>query len=820
MEIREAIHLALDGECTLFLGAGFSLGCRDQDGKPLPTGRDLAAELRADLVDYPDDVAEVEDDLADLADLYEDLLGADRLRTKLTRRFSVSSVSVPQREIARIPWRRVYTTNFDDAFEVASKQVQVLTRGVTPSDDLRGLVSSERACIHLHGRVGDSGEATVVDQLRLSQKAYAGTSVTDRPFAALFRRDMRQSRAVFFVGYSLDDLDIERVMTELDAPNERTFFVVGPAPLRKTVRKCTRFGSVVKQSTETFAVDVAAAREAHAQFPRAERVWLSLSLWPTPPTDTREATDDDIAQLLLYGAADSGLVHHAVADGNSAYLIPRTALVAVVESFRGKTRFCVVTSDIGNGKTIFAESVSAALTQRGWKVYWANDSDNETLSEIDAVGATGQDALVVVDGYRSWTPHLEGLLEGLPATVRLLFTERSAVHDARALDLNRTLERFGAIAEYSLDYLDDSEVQAVTGRLAAQGLWGEMAAQHASRLFDYVVHDCDRQLHLVLLNVLESPTIRERLHQIAKALGTPGELTDAIVTLLIFRVLGLSMSPGVLADVWDARALTSGSLAKVPSLQALVKVERGQFSLRSPLTARHILREIEDGKRLGLLLLKLARTFHDMRNVSRQHWEAYTLLHRFSTLQKVLPQHRQMEECIRFYERAKAFPASGGDPLFWLQYAIAMLFHGELDRSGKYFNTAYALAKKRGMNTFQIDNHYARYRLELAIATSNTERAYEQYVHARAHIVLEMRGVANRHYPYRVAARIGEFWERHRSNLSDSQRNDVVGTAREVLERVGRLEERLRAHPDVRRCVDALRGVAGNAPAYDLMSRG
>lgn len=116
------------GRVILFLGAGASVGCNSNDGKPAaPLGGQLKNELvtLAALDDAEDD------DLQDIYCAAQKILGA-QLQKHLEERYSDLKPANSLLELAKYPWPRIYTTNIDDAMHqalVINSSQKIMPRG-------------------------------------------------------------------------------------------------------------------------------------------------------------------------------------------------------------------------------------------------------------------------------------------------------------------------------------------------------------------------------------------------------------------------------------------------------------------------------------------------------------------------------------------------------------------------------------------------------------------------------------------------------------------------------------------------------------------
>src|SRR6266567_7823311 len=117
MEIGEAIAHALEGRSLLFTGSGFSRGALNLRDGEFKTAFQLAEHF-ARIAKLPSGVA-----LDDAAEEIVDAFGPDRLIEELEREFTTKRLLPGHSQIARIPWKRVYSTNYDNLLETAYSEV-------------------------------------------------------------------------------------------------------------------------------------------------------------------------------------------------------------------------------------------------------------------------------------------------------------------------------------------------------------------------------------------------------------------------------------------------------------------------------------------------------------------------------------------------------------------------------------------------------------------------------------------------------------------------------------------------------------------------
>jgi hypothetical protein len=131
----------------------------------------------------------------------------------------------------------------------------------------------------------------------------------------------------------------------------------------------------------------------------------------------------------------------------------------------------------------------------------------------------------------------------------------------------------------------------------------------------------------------------------------------------------------------------------------------------------------------------------------------------------------------------------------------------EFDRSKNYFDAAYAFAAKSNFDTFQIDNHYARWLIRNAIRVGDPDQAMDAFNQAHRTVAIQIQS-DRRAYPFRVAYEYQRFWGTFRGQLTADQAREVRVAAREVLTRIDALPEHRQAEVSVKRCAQAMRAIA------------
>ena len=140
MNLQEGIEFALSRKSVLFVGAGFSVDAQNLRGGKFKTGRKLAkhlAELSGITGDQLDEI-----NLHYAAEEYLAVNGKDKLIDELQNEFTAKVITSSQSSVASIPWKRIYTTNYDDVLEKAYEDIGKKLVPVTISDNVRNIPST------------------------------------------------------------------------------------------------------------------------------------------------------------------------------------------------------------------------------------------------------------------------------------------------------------------------------------------------------------------------------------------------------------------------------------------------------------------------------------------------------------------------------------------------------------------------------------------------------------------------------------------------------------------------------------------------------
>jgi len=248
----------MQGNCTLFVGAGFSLDAVNFLDQKLR----LADKLKEFLLTKIGET-DFNTDLMTASREYLRKKGDHELIKVLKEEFTIKETSPAQDFILSLPWRRIYTTNYDDVVEVSSKKngtpIECISLDKNPLD----YKNKRGKCICLNGSIRQLNPDTLYKQFKLTNVSYLTTEFAESGWITLFRDDLAHSDLIFFIGFSMKgDLDIQRIVYNLSI-KEKTQFIIWEKETQRSIAELADFGKIYPIGVSTFSQKLS---EAYDEF--------------------------------------------------------------------------------------------------------------------------------------------------------------------------------------------------------------------------------------------------------------------------------------------------------------------------------------------------------------------------------------------------------------------------------------------------------------------------------------------------------------------------------------------------------------------------
>lgn len=703
----------------LFLGSGFSVEATNTVGKNPPVGDGLRKKFLK-LLELDETEAS---DLKDLAE-YAFQNGNDVLKL-LREQFTIANLSDSQAAILAQPWRRIYTTNYDDVVECFHR-----TSGTTPrpavysNEDPMAKQVRTGSIIHIHGYIHRMTPDNVMRQAVLSHRSYAEQAATSSPWWQQFERDIRSAENIFFVGYSLADFETASYLTRSDDLISKTHFILRANQNPIVRARIERYGNLHEIAVAGFAEEcdkaVVGKRPEHANMLK------SMSYFDVFPDDKIQSppTPIEIENLFTYGNFNTRKL--LATFPRAEYILPRLSLVETGIKYLSDSKTLIIHSKIGNGKTIFRNCLCMKLSEAGYSCFECKDDVTIPGQEVEFL-KTQSKPVIVFSNYDTAYASMH-LFRDMPDATRFVVEMNTGTLQVRRNEVLDTL--IGPVERLDVNQLQNVEIGELDTLLDRAGIASiDLQASFSD----------GAEIRDIVLSLYENDEVAAKIRALLTPLLQNFDFKKVLFSASILRALDLKTDPTFL------RAVT-----KVDSYAALSAVGESAYEFfdfthdrlepHSSLFSEYLVQSFLDpGELVGAiywLSAEAAQRMHEIGDLqSERHRDARHVLGMLLThrrLANFLKNHPNRDTMIEdLYERARSHKHISAEPLFWLQYSIFMQERREWSVAEKLMETAYRRGNERpGFQTYQLDTNSLSLLVDLEISdtTSDSVRRFERLV--------------------------------------------------------------------------------------------
>ena len=679
-----AVPTAFDpADSVLFLGSGFSRHAKNIRNTNVPTSRELKSEL-AKMVrvlpqDYP--LQTLADEVASREDL--------NLYQTLYELFTVTSLTTYQHNLLRLPWRRIYTTNYDDAVEFAHLQSKNAAPSFTYTDSKPPRLKAG-SIIHLHGAIRWATEENILQQLVLNEESYVRQHFEKSPWHEELERDRRFCDAFFFVGYSLSDYHISALLLQDPTSRDRTYFVNGRRGDSVFSNRVAQYGRVIAMQAEEFS-------QLCYRLPKPGSVANTSTLkafrYLDPFMDKKTLappTPVEILNLVTYGTFNYHRFLSAVSS--SSYVVPRQQTVDDAVRRLEHAPSLLIHSRLGNGKSIFLYSLAYKLSEIGYSCFLCRPTPMLLQRDLDVLKKLRRIALFF-DSHHSAIDLMDRLRE-LPARTRFIVAARSSTLDLRRHVFQRIFA--APLASLNLDRIDEEDKTAFKRILDRSGVRVQDLEQ--------VIRQ-SRNFREIVTTLYDNTVISKKIQQELGPLLEDRDSRNVLVATHLFKFIGEEATPSVLRDVTGSDPYSV--MIRFPGFaRDILGLDDPDLESKSALFSEYIIQrhvKTQDVTDCAYLILVAAVK----RKTNPRYQAVLSKLMRYSELSRALHRDPHRSDALaKLFAELSRDDTVNREPLFWLQYAILMRDREELLLAEGFIRTAYARAKDiPAFQTYQIDTY-------------------------------------------------------------------------------------------------------------------
>ena len=743
MDIKQALYQALKGNCVLFLGAGFSYEARNKFSKRFPSADELSSDIQKHLPTSDSPLLTLKESSEDYIDEY----GKEKLFNLISETFRTKATNKSYSSIASVNWRRIYTTNYDDLVETTYRAASRTINSLLMTDEPALMTLGDTTCLHLNGFVEKMALNKFNAEFKLTETSYLTRMFTNSKWKTIFNADLRECDYIFFIGYSLYDIDIELLLIENSEIRDKIIFITAPEPNSRLVKKLGKYGEVQKIGVAGFLDELEDAintwKDIKSDFSFTQ---LKKFISPAPQQDFKTS---DIVSLFLYGAENQALIKNAVLNKESGYYLFRSKIKDLDYDLRNNS--CVVVhSKLANGKTLFCLGALEYLIELGYTPFVLELGKEITVREIEELKKERK-PLLLIENYHRHLKNLE-LISSLNVDgIKLLLSSRTELHEI----YNEEITSLGwSQFDVDVNYLSNEEVDSLAKLMSTNGLFGENAKLSDEGKKTLLKNKLRREVSLILGEILQAPQITKRIEVLLDFVNKDSELEDCLLICAIASYLSYNLDSIDIQTLTSVRGVDGVKYFKNEIASQILEKSNSLVLLKNSVLAKLIIerKSASDPRRLLEFLVSLYQSLNRYSNGEPKYNSLMKDINVFSNLLKIFGL-KNVDLIDEFYERVRLYSDNSKNQHFWLQFAIAKLSIKDYSTAEKFIETTYSLAQGKNYNHDWVNCQYARLLIETSSTLSDNKERVERLKQAHALII----GQNNRHYPFRVANKYFDF---------------------------------------------------------------
>jgi len=802
MDYSKSLEVIIDGDAVLFLGSGASMFAYNKFNEELKSGKSFANYLYSLCNEDSED-----GDLLDAGQLAQKTLGESELIKVIQEQFIVKGYNDIYKQMYSVKWDSIFTTNYDNLVEQvisdSGEHISSFTLANNPESVNKNFI------LHINGYACDLDVSNYGKTFKLSKTDYYTDTFTDSKWHNTFVNKLRYTSALFFVGYSMYDLNIAKILISEPYLQERCFFITEPNPSNKIIRTFEPFGKIIDIGVQEFANNLEKKKKTYSPKTAKETVYsFELNQRLLEKDLKTEINAQDIFDLMVYGKYNHN-IHWSIKEDR--YLFPRTECDQIISSIKDGENNFLIEGNLGTGKTIILELLFKKLFENGIKAYKYIKNSNTELDDLKIIFKNEEPVAILIDNYSKNFDLIEMISNNKRESDILILTERTILNEINSHKLN-DFENYNVI---NIDILSEQSIYSLVSYTSKHGLLGERAGKDDHVNAFYVRDEIKGSLCDFLIEIIKSKSIKKRIESLYLELKRNEQARKLVLASLIFSKINIWFDVYLLKDIFPDIDFNDSIFRSTPQLNQFITFSSNNFKEASSVLSKYILNEYESSNNIKEILIQIYKRASELASGRNIYANILRDLIHAGTVRLIFPDDKNKNDTIlQYYEAIKDLSGESKRPLFWLQYAIAMLDIKRYDIAERLFATSYALARSKTFHfdVYQIDNHYARYLLEKAINDKNGADPDDIIKKAHHMIIRQLNDHSRDHsyYPYNKAIKYKDYY----IAFKDKMNKDIIKNyAAEILEKIKNLEHkksRLARNQHINSCKNSMLFILNN----------
>lgn len=735
MDFKEMIYHILNGEAVLFLGAGFSREATNIIDTEMSDAQKFSDKLAEDMG------LDEKDSLDIISDIYLQQVGDDEdelihrkqeLVRVIQNLFYTKKITEVQKEISLLPWKRIYTTNYDDIVEYAHN-FNIRTYHLnSPMKE----ILKDKSIVHLNGYARTVNTDKIDNQFKLTTRSYLLTDFQKSPSKQAFDHDIKTAKVIIIIGASFRyDLDIQRLLYKFPNIKQKVFFIEREDKVFTQVEKNKKnlIGDIIQIGMEGLVQKVEEEKKDFIKSTENENFLSFIKLSTKFNTEFEELNEDNIWDLLINGNLDERLLYLHKNEGK--YLVNRKWIQNIITDFESKDmKIGIIHSYLGNGKSILSKQIAYELVDKK-QVFEFIGYDYDWELELEKIANMQKEVIILVDDYQNNLDFIFKAINLTGSNVKLLLNCRTSINLSVYHRIEERLSSSLNIKEYDINVLVEEEIINFAKYLKDRN-FRNVFGKNDEEIIRFIKVDCRSNLVNILIDLINSQEIKERVNGIINPILKNDAQKELLLAIIINNTCQLGLKFDELVTILESD-LNFTALIRDKNLQEIVNFHDNKILIKSSILAKYILHSNDFNSELMKIIEKIAVNAYLINEYKCKNIREKLIS--LSNIRELIFQNKRVstlqinKQILSLFEGLKDYKEFKGNIFFWLQYAMACIDSKSYLRAEEYFSNSYNLATKaNGFNTYQIDTQYGRYKLSRCINEDNLENSIESLKEVQA----------------------------------------------------------------------------------------
>lgn len=717
----------IQGKVILFLGAGSSFHSQNGQGDDIKLG----AELAKAIATYAGFTYKNES-LSTVCSALEQQ--KPRLYEILQNELRYCSPSDALKTLAKYPWRRIYSINIDDAFDVALKDSPQNVDRCDIHSSTKDFSAPYKVVqfIKLHGSIDRLEEGII-----FSSKDYARHFSRNHIWYERIPFDMRDYTFVF-IGTKLDEsiflATIEDAKHRLGVSIRNGYLVVPEITDIESEAIRNNFNAIVIKWTIAEFCD-----------------WLRTNIPYLTYQDLAINSSHDMQELLKSVAIDPTLLSrkwlYSVAKIDDNFMNAIQALEPsgvernfyrgfkptwgdikeeipaitsytreIVEKFNARdSRLMIVVGPAGSGKTTLLMQCAASLSKASdIPVYFVNKNDEieEVINGFNSIHKTP--FVLIVDKIGDWYSLLEKkILDDSMGNCYVIASEKTNFW--KKINKNKKME---SIATIPVEKMREGDVKEILGKVEKYGRWVRLAKMNETQRINEFMERANRQLLIALLEATSGIGFEKIIENDYKSISD-----ESLQSLIAAVSLYTRHSAGIRSDVlFKALEYLGIDIIAIDEIMnglsgILYKINE-RYYVRHSVYANHLLEKVIDKNLIKRSIVSVLKGYSGYKTPYYFSFEPseYSIFKKLINHKFIKYLLKDEDLSILIYKELEKQLESDGQ--FWLQYGLMLRDYGH------HYDAYDKLSASLDVHEHLFTRHaLGRQELKIATLEENTEKA-------------------------------------------------------------------------------------------------